>query len=170
MALVERISTKDSWVYEVYSKDTPPEELGEYSTFKRLWDSRRQGEALPAWRDFQFEDFIGWHGWISVDELIPGPEYDSIFRLWGTKLTQLYGSDYTNRHFKDLVGEQFPPEEAALLKRLSKTEHFRICYGPIDWYLEEPLRGVRNVGFIELPLADDGSTVDRYMNAAIKRY
>lgn len=168
MALLERIASDDEWVSEIYSKDTSPDELNVFGSLKQLWDDRRVGDALPAWRDFDFVDFKGWHGWISVDDIIPGPTYESVFRLWGTALTELYEVDYTNCKFSDLLGVHFSEHDQDLLTKMCRTHNLRITYGPVDWNLEDRYRKATRVIFIELPLADDGVTVDRYLNAGAK--
>ncbi len=157
----------DNWTYEVYSKDTPADELREFGHFKRLWDSKRVGDALPAWRDFELEDFAHWYSWISVEDVIPGPTYDCVYRLWGTGLTQLYGKDVTNRRMSEFLGDLFSPEDLDVLQTLIGTHNFRICCGAVHWPVEAGSSFSDSYGFIELPLADDGHTVDRYMNLAL---
>lgn len=69
----------DGWVYQVFEKNTPASEFGIFQNFKQLWDSKREGDALPAWRDFELEDFAEWYGWITVEDIIPGPTFDAVY-------------------------------------------------------------------------------------------
>jgi len=158
---------EDQWSYEIYTPDTPAEELGGFAAFKKLWDDKRKGNGLPAWRDFELEDFADWYGWISVDDIIPGPTYDSVFRLWGTNLTQFYGKDLTNRRMSEFVGDFFSSEDFDDLQTQLGGHNFRICRGPVTWESPDGWRLPDWFSDIELPLADDGFTVDRYLNLTI---
>lgn len=159
----------DGWVYEIYSADTDAAGLGDFSAFKQLWDSKRVAGKLPAWRDFELEDFADWYGWICVGDLVPGPTYDSIFRLWGTNLTEFYDKDLTNRRMKEFEGELFSAEGFEILHTLIGTHNFRISQGPVKWELKNKWRYSDWYSFIDLPLADDGETVDRYISLAINK-
>lgn len=157
----------DHWTYEIYSKDTPADQLGAFDAFKKLWDSKRVGDRLPAWRNFELEDFAPWYGWISVEDVIPGPAYDSVFRLWGTNLVQFYGKDLTNRRMSEFVGDLFSPVDMEVLQALLGTHNFRMCRGPTIWPTDDCSPYSSTYSFIELPLADDGKNVDRYINLAL---
>ncbi len=169
MAKLGHRTSSDGWTYEVYSADTPAKDLGEFKAFKQLWDSKRVGDSLPAWRDFELEDFIPWHGWICVEDLIPGDAYDSTFRLWGIHLTEFYGHDLTNRRMREFENVLFSPEDFENLQSLKGTDNIRICWGPVKWQLKNKWRYSDWYSFIELPMADDGRSVDRLLNLAINK-
>ncbi|NQV46022.1 MAG: hypothetical protein HQ501_14010 [Rhodospirillales bacterium] len=155
------------WTYDIYTNETPADELGDFAQFKRLWDSKRNGDGLPAWRDFNLEDFVDWYGWISVEDIIPGPTYDSVFRLWGINLAEYYGKDLTNKRMSEFLGDLFAPEDFEFLQNLHGTHNFTISWGPVKWQTPEIWRYSKRYSVIELPLADDGQTVDRFISLVL---
>lgn len=81
--------------------DTPAETFGPLAEFVRIWHSKRLGRQVPAWRDFDFYDFKGLHGWIHVDEVIGRDPFDMRCRLWGTRLVELLQHDETGRRLRE---------------------------------------------------------------------
>ncbi len=89
--------------YEIYHKDTSADAFGEFHSFISLWRSKSLNGNIPSWSDFQFEDFDGWYGRLSLFEF----EDDETVRviLWGTQLTQWWGVDLTKRNLVDQWNE-----------------------------------------------------------------
>lgn len=167
MAVVERHLSDDGWTSEVHSPDSAPDCFREGAAIKAMWDTKRDGDNLPSWRNFAFEDFFGWHGWVALEEIIPSDTYDSIFRLWGTKLADTLKVDLTNKRFSDAVGTVYGPEEVAFWQGLSKTHNILLAEGKMDWL--EHYHYLHDTHFYDLtlPLADDGRTVDRYLTVTL---
>jgi hypothetical protein len=46
-----------------------PEVFGELAPFHRIWRDKLQGDTLPRWSDFSFEDFRGLHRNVALSEI-----------------------------------------------------------------------------------------------------
>ena len=149
----------DGWTCKIFHKDAPGDDFGDFGDLKTLWDTRRQGEALPAWKDFALEDFDGWFGWMVVEDIIPGPRYDAEYRLWGTHVTSLYNADLTGQRLSETDGKDFTEEEYELIEEMLNEQTISLCTGPMQWQRRSFVRFSR----IALPLADDGDTIDKYL-------
>lgn len=167
MSLVERYQASDGWTYEVYTPDTPSEEFGVCKEFKTLWDSKRRGESLPAWKDFDFWDFEPWWGWLAVEDIVSSDPYETVFRLWGTKQVELFSVELTNKPSSASVGDVFLKAEPAIWTRTHKTKNLLMGSGTIDWLKDRHiLRGMR-LCELSVPLANDGEIVDKYLSVSI---
>lgn len=164
MALVKKFRLADTWEYSVYTPNTPAVDLGAAAEVKALWDSKREGNRLPAWRDFGIEDFKKWIGWVAVEDLVPGDAYDSVFRLWGGGLVTLFDQEITGKRFSDLIGVVYSPQERDVWTELSKTHNILKASGTMDWHDSfQEIKGMRLTD-LTMPLADDGVTVNRYLS------
>ncbi len=148
-----------AWTYETFSQDMPARDFGPFEDFVSLWRSKWVGDSLPAWRDFEFDDFNGWHGWLIVEDIIPDGSGDVRFRLWGTEVTELFEMDLTGKLMSELGEESFDPEEFELVKRIVQEGVILRSTGSLAWRG----RGYRKVTTLELPLADDGNTVNKIL-------
>ncbi len=70
----------EGWTYEFFDRDIEPAALPGFEDLVRLWQDRRGDRAVPSWSDFDFYDFKGWHGRISVYEISYDP-FDYACRL-----------------------------------------------------------------------------------------
>lgn len=163
MPFLEQHHRIDGWTYAIYSPDTPADEFGDLGVMKARWDSKRQGDRLPAWRDFDLMDLDGFHGWVVVEDIIEGPLYDSVYRLWGTKLADLFDVELTNRRFSDMIGIISSEEEREFWTEYRNTNNVVLVWGTMDWLERYDNLYGKMLREITLPLADDGVTVDRYM-------
>lgn len=84
------------WTYQVFARDLPAPEFGPFAALVNLWRAKAGTSRHPAWRDFELEDFKGWWGRLSLANLLSDP-LDLEFALWGTKLTEWWGVDYTRK-------------------------------------------------------------------------
>ncbi len=88
----------DNWrsmLDPVLNEDVP------IARFAAIWRAKTNG-SVPAWRDFDIPDFRGWYG---VLLLTDHARANAPFcRLYGSKLSQLFGGDLTGRHPADLFG------------------------------------------------------------------
>jgi hypothetical protein len=119
-----------------------------------LWQAKRRDGLLPARRDFAFEDFRPWLGWLTLLEVRDSGE-DFFFTLHGTAAVDRYRIDMTGKKtselpahwsktivqgYRDIVRVRQP----ALSRHRLKDSQFEYCW----------LR-------LLLPCADDGRNVDR---------
>ncbi|MFN3399161.1 MAG: PAS domain-containing protein [Ferrovibrio sp.] len=83
-----------------------------------LWDARRGSRQAPPRSDFSHEDLLPWFGHLMLLDCLDTNEYR--YRLYGTKLTQLFGFDLTGHMVSasaDRIGDK-PLDEYARVVRI----------------------------------------------------
>lgn len=161
MSTIEKIG---DWTYESFDAREPASSFGQFESLVVLWQSRMSGTRLPGRQDFAFEDFIGWHGYLCIGDVEPDLS-DVRFRLWGTSLVSLFDCDLTGKRMCDAEPGFF---EHCDFDHISKIVSDRIIMtgtGPIYWQNRDHL----TVYTIKLPLAEDGSTVNKILWAVTHR-
>lgn len=148
-----------NWTYELFDLDAAPEQFGAFEPLVRLWQAKHSKPILPAWSEFDFYDFRGWHGRIAVQEIVAEP-FDLRCRLWGSELSEILGSDNTGKRFSDF-GSGYTENDLAYLKELCRSRSIGRSQGRLDWLQKD----YKSVAFIDLPLADDGSTPSHLLTA-----
>lgn len=160
MAVWKRVP---NWTYEVFDRGTPAARLGMFEPLVRLWQAKRGDRDMPSWADFDFYDFKGWHGAIAVQEVIAEP-FDMRCRLWGSKLTEIFGSDNTGKLYSE-IGAGYTENDIAYLRKLCDSRSIGMSHGQLDWLQ----KGHKSAAFIDLPLSNDGSKVDHLLTALAER-
>ncbi len=145
------------WIFEYHALDATAADLHEFAAFKAMWDEKRVDGRLPAWRDFELQDFAPWWGWIIVEDVIRDPDFDTRYRLWGVNVATFYGVDFTGKRVTELDTPIMWPEDLAFNERLAHERLIGLCRGPMQWNE----RKYKDYAYMLLPLADDGETVDR---------
>jgi len=150
----------DEWKFEFHPLDTPPSVFGRFAAFKALWDNKRSGDRLPAWRDFDLMDFEPWWGWLTVEDIVTteGYGYDSRYRLFGTQVAELFQADFTGRKMSEIDGFLTPVDVQNGAKMVSERL-ITVSRGPMRWQD----RTYNTYTFVELPLADDGVEIDKVL-------
>lgn len=160
---IETLHLSGGWRYDVFSADSDPDELGVFADIKRIWDFRRKPDRLPAWSDFEFRDWEGWYGWLAIEDIVSRSPYDSVFRLWGTKWTAIYGQDFTGQRYRETDGAFVENEVIDFWERMSRTHNIVISAGVMDWLdANHRLFGQEYLDIV-LPMSDDGRTVDKFL-------
>lgn len=141
----------ETWRYLYFSSDEAAPEVSPFGPLVDLWRAKCEGRRVPAWRDFDFFDFVGWHGYVTVYDVVYDP-FDYTTRLSGTALDELFG-----RTLKGLDRDAFN----SFYLRHNRMDEFSefCCRGLYGSYVEGPLNVQRrefiDVLYLELPLADD---------------
>lgn len=139
--------------------DTPAGRFGPLAGLVEIWRSKRRPGALPAWRDFDFYDFVGWHGLVYVDEVVTRDPLDLRCRLWGTRLAELLGADETGKLFSESVAARDSGRVQANT-RVVEEGLINLLFGrAVLWDRQVPLTVVK------LPCAEDGVVVDHVLGA-----
>ena len=142
----------DGWTYWHFSREMPPDDLPRFADVIRLWQAKRKGRIVPQWADFDFYDFVGWHGWVNIHEVNYDP-FDYRVRLSGTLADELYGQS-THGYGRAEMNEIYAETE----KRDEFDEH--ACRNLLISFVEGPFNAVgmtfRKVEYLELPLSDNG--------------
>jgi len=139
------------WRYSYFAPDGPTPDVGPFTGLVDLWRAKRGDRRAPAWADFDFFDFVGWHGYVSVYDVSYDP-FDYTTRLSGTALDELFG-----RTLKGLDRDGFN----SFYLRENRMDEFSefCCRGLYGSYIEGPLnvqnREFIDVLYLELPLAAD---------------
>lgn len=121
------------------------------------WQSKRRNDRLPGRGDvdpLDFPNLLGSIALIDVDQ--SGVEIDYRIRLWGTRITEIFGRDHTGRRLEEVAA---PGTFEELRKRFDTcvTEHRPVfAFRAITLASPEKVATRR----LLLPLAGDGSTVD----------
>lgn len=121
------------------------------------WRTKCRGERLPARKDIDPTDIGKVLGSIVLIEVLPGtPSPRFRYRLWGTRVTELYGKDYTGYMFDQVISPASREKIQDVFEWVieNRTPHF--------WQVPVP---AENRDFVSnrrllLPLATDGRTVD----------
>lgn len=153
----------DAWRYHYFQPDVDAAEIGPFESLVRIWQSKRDGRRVPAWRDFDFYDFKGWHGKLTVYDVRYDP-FDFTTRLSGTEIDQMFGRTLTGLERKDF--NAFYLRDSAM----DAYSEF-ICRGLYIAYAEGPLNMVgkefQRVRYLELPLSDDGVRAQHTIEAIL---
>jgi hypothetical protein len=146
-----------TWTYELFDRDTAAETFGIFAPLVRQWNEKRGDRAQPAWSDYDFYDFKGWHGWVTVQDIVMEP-FDLRCRLWGSKLTEILGADNTGKRYSE-IGPTSPDTDLADLLEVCRTGSIGRSHGTLDWLK----KGHYAAAFIDLPLSNDGTSIDHVL-------
>lgn len=118
-----------------------------------LWQSRRGGRVLPAWRAFDVLELAPWLGWLHLVEVLPGHDYR--WAVYGSSVASIYNREWNGRRFSDVAhanpASLFAWYDACVAERRPLLHRHDIDNEgrPVRW------------SRLFLPLGDDGAVVDR---------
>ncbi len=142
----------EGWTYEYFDRDIEPGALPGFEDLVRLWQDRRGSRVVPSWSDFDFYDFKGWHGRISVNDISYDP-FDYIVRLSGTEVDGIFGRTMTGAKGSELA--EMRVEDSTTMEFYEMA-----CRQMLIARLSGPLnlkgRAHVQATFVEFPLSDDG--------------
>lgn len=130
-----------------------------FSEFKDLWDRKREDRDMPAWRDYNMEDFVPWLGWIVLVGFERMPAFSIEYRLWGTGLTQFFGVDLTGKTSAETLDAFNWQEDLDLMEAVATQRCIGIASGPMKW--ED--KSYKSYSFAVFPLGNDRSAADRLL-------
>lgn len=151
------------WKYYSFDLD---EELSVFTRFQPLYDLWREKKAnkfLPAWKDFAFEEFKGWHPNITLFEVRHDP-FDLYYRIFGSVVSDTYGENFSGETL--LTANQEIEDEYDLwhFEQLYKQQKYGASEGPVHWSNQEYIK----LKFFDLPLSDDGKDITHFLTATIR--
>lgn len=128
------------------------------------WRSKFRGNLLPSRKDIdplEIPKALGHIVLIEVLDGVPVPRFR--YRLWGTRVTELYGKDYTNCFLEDVVAKVSKDQVQSALEGIVKNKlpHFWQTPVPVEGRAFESKRRVM------LPLSSDGIKVDMLMGVYV---
>ncbi len=142
----------EGWTYEHFDRDIEPAALPGFEDLVRLWQDRRGDRVVPSWSDFDFYDFKGWHGRLSVYDISYDP-FDYTCRLSGTAVDGVFDRTMTGVTGSELA-EMNADDPAAMVFYEMTCRRMLIsrASGPLNLKGRDPIQAT----FVELPLSDDG--------------
>ncbi len=146
---------ESDWEYEVFSPDEPAENFGIFSEFISIWQNKRSANSIPLKSDFDFYDFVGFHGNIYIVEVINRDPVDMKFRLFGSHLTEMYGVDNTGLSLSR-IEDDYDEYDIHFLTSLAERNCIGRSSGPIYWMNRE----YRKIHLVDVPMSKDGTRVD----------
>jgi len=151
MEIQKEISVEEGrWVYQAFKPDIAPETLPQFENLIRLWQSRKNDRRVPAWKDFDFFDFKGWHGWISIYDITYDP-FDWTVRLSGTQFDEIFGATRKGT----TKSQQY---ERALEEQEANEFYEEVCKRQLIAHTNGPLNiqgcDFHSVEYLELPCSD----------------
>jgi len=140
------------WLYETFDRDVDPAELAGCSDIARMWREKSGDRPAPAWADYQFREFAGWHDRISLADVSYNP-FNLRYRLVGTKLSARLGKDYTGMSYSELVASGLDPvDDFEFYEMICSKMLISRVSGDLRWAGTTPV----SVTFVEFPLCDGG--------------
>jgi hypothetical protein len=142
----------EGWTFEYFDRDIEPETLSGFEDLVRLWQDKRGDRAVPAWSDFDFYDFKGWHGQLSLYEISYDP-FDFTCRLSGTEVDGVFGRNMTGATGSELAERRMElPATMEFYETTCSQMLIARTSGPLNF------EGREHIGttFLEFPLSDDG--------------
>ncbi len=153
-----------AWSYYHYQPDTPSAAFGPYASLVDMWDRKKNGRDLPSWRDFDFYDFVGWHGWICVFD-IQHDSFDWTCRLSGTLVDQITGRTFQGKSRADVYDQAVTESTMEFFEQALIQRKIGWCVGPINVVGRDHI----NAQYLELPCSNDGQRVDAVIEAMVCR-
>lgn len=139
------------WKYECFEATTSSDNFVGFENIVGVWRSKFVDGKIPAWADFDFYDFKGWHGFVSISEYLYDP-FDLKVRLWGTEMARLYDRDMTGKRLSDLIDSGTDPQtDLEYYAMLGKNMYIGYSTGTLEWIDQSHI----HVSFLDLPLSDN---------------
>lgn len=152
--------TATRWEYWASPLEEKAASFGVYAAMVELWRARiPPGDLLPPRPCFDFLDFRGWWGRVAVAQIERDP-FDVRFSLWGTKLTEWWGVDYTNRRLGEASKnpEVWRHTEGRYFAAMAERPFIGVASGRLDQHD----RSFKKVVSLDLPLGK-GRTLTHVM-------
>jgi hypothetical protein len=154
---------RENWLYEIFERDVKPDALPGFQDIVRLWQGKCGDRPAPALADFDFYDFVGWHGKIIINDVSYDP-FDYRFRLVGVDVADRLGADYTGRYYSELVADGINPiEDFEFYEMTSRQMLISRVSGDLSW----TDRRYTGATFVEFPLSDNGKMATHLLAAMI---
>lgn len=153
----------NNWLYETFERDVDPAMLPGCEDLVRLWQDRRGDRPVPAWSDFGFHDFKGWHGRITLADMIYDP-FDFRYRLVGLQVAERLGRDYTGKLYTEMVaGGMDPFDDFEFYEMTSRKLLISRLSGDLRWAGKKYV----SVTFVDFPLSDGGDRATHILSAML---
>jgi len=126
-------------------------ELKPFEQLVSVWRSKCQGRRVPAWSDFDFTDFAGWHSKLAIYDVSINP-YDFKVRLSGETFNLVLGRNMKGVTRADLLAITIEDEYSDAFYEKAATE-LLVAYTKGTNVID---RQHIQVEYLLLPLSDNG--------------
>jgi hypothetical protein len=141
------------WDYWTCPLRAPAASFGGWEGVVELWSGRiPTGQRLPPRSSFDILDLRGWWGQVAIARIEHNP-LDVRFTLWGTRLTDWWGVDYTNKRIGEISKnpEAWLETEGRYFAAMANEPFIGIAAGPLDQHG----RSYKKVMSIDLPMGTE---------------
>ncbi len=143
----------------------PPVSIGRLQEFYDIWNDTRKGH-LPAWKDFSFEQFLGWHSIMRVMDTGGSLDAEKKNIIMGDTFSSYWGT----KTFKEQIDAGVVTDKGIIK---SYEEYHDLMHGGYYVFNEGVFQSSdsssRAMIMIDLPLSDDGVNVSHIIGAFVKR-
>ncbi|WP_227421651.1 PAS domain-containing protein [Pacificispira spongiicola] len=160
---IRRWTTGSGWEYLAFPTDSVRTPFPVFDPLLAIWNSKRDGEKLPAWRDFEMRDFVGWHAHLVLFEVRHDP-FDLYFRLCGTAASETYGANLTGTTLRDMSYKIENKTDLLYFRALVDERLIGVSTGPEYWHNREHIK----LCYLDLPLSKDGNHVTHFLTCVVK--
>lgn len=154
--------TDGAWRYQTLPRTDDNTPLGGLAPMASLWLGRRENDTPPPWTAFELNDFAGFWGWVGVYDFHAAPVPRLHVRLWGSKLTNMFGRDMTRKDLfrvnddRENDAQTLTHSDFDFACHIIETDCIGLNFGPHKLAFGG-LRTYREAGFA---LSSDGRTND----------
>ncbi len=142
----------------------PCSPIGKLKEFYEIWDNVRR-EKLPAWKDFNFEMFSGWHSVMRVMKTGGSMEAPKTNVIMGETFATYWGT----KTFRAEIEEGLIRDPDIIR---SYQEYHHLLHNGYYVFNTGTFRSVENklksMTMIDLPLSDNGTDVSHIMGALVE--
>lgn len=147
-----------SIVVRRFCSDVESSVFEELAPFHAIWRSKLRDDGLPRWKDFDFEEFVGWHRIVGLGD-ITSDDADPVFRIYGSGAAELMGKDLTGQKLSHAV----PAAEAdGIIGHFSHIRDEKLI-GTVTGKMGMQGREFLDFKVIELPLENDAGEVTQIL-------
>ena len=154
----------DDWFYEFHPIDVDSGVFPAFASLIELWRSKRRGNALPRWRDFDLQELQEWWGWLAVYDL-DGPDAEIIrVRLWGSNIAEISEFDLTGKIMTampdaEMDARHITPTDIEFHRKAAQSPCIGHAYGPVTIRFDAG----RDYHVLGLPLVRAGPGIDQLL-------
>lgn len=134
-----------------------------------VWRSKCKGRRIPAWSDFDFTDFAGWHSKLAIYDVTYDP-FDYKVRLSGEQFNQILGRNMMGMNREELLALAVEETVADAFYEKTATEMLIAYTKGINIVDRQHV----DVVFLELPLSDNGlratHTIETFIPTELNTY
>ncbi len=143
--------TVQGFEYHYFDPFEDGPELKPFEKLISVWRAKCQGKKVPAWSDFDFTDFVGWHSRIAIYDVSHDP-FDYSIRLSGEEFNQTTGRNMKNMTRAKLLEITVEDEISDKLYEKAATELLFAYTKGTNIVDRQHLQ----VEYLQLPLSDNG--------------